>query len=286
MNPTATAEPLLIVNADDFGLTPGVCDAVLRASEQGIVTSTSALAVAPAFAAFARALRDSGIGVGGHLTVVGEDPPLLSATEVPTLVDRRGAFPLTWTSFMRASALGRVDTDDLRRELSAQLDALRSAGLTLTHLDSHQNLHLWPQLQGVLFELAATHAVGAVRVTRSASWSPVAIGVRALSTVLARRARARGLAFPDSSLGLDEAGHLDLPAMVEAVGRLAVATPGGGAAELATHPGAPDDPDRARYRWGYRWEDELAALCDPSLRDAVSAAGFRLGSFADLVERT
>jgi len=53
-------------------------------------------------------------------------------------------------------------------------------------------------------------------------------------------------------------------------------------AELATHPGRPTDADRQRYRWGYRWDEELDALCSPRVRDAIDAAGFRLGTFADL----
>ena len=50
---------LLIVNADDYGLTPGVSRAILRAHRDGIVTSTSALALAPGFAHSAPALRDT-----------------------------------------------------------------------------------------------------------------------------------------------------------------------------------------------------------------------------------
>ena len=82
--------PLLIVNADDFGLTAGVCQAILRAGECGIVTSTSALANGPALTVAATALRDSGLGVGAHLALVGHQGPVLGAQEVPTLVDRRG----------------------------------------------------------------------------------------------------------------------------------------------------------------------------------------------------
>ena len=89
---------LLIVNADDFGLTPGVSAGILEAHRNGIVTSTSVLAVAPAFEETAPALRraahESGIGVGVHLAAVGEDPPLLPRSRVASLVDAETArFP-------------------------------------------------------------------------------------------------------------------------------------------------------------------------------------------------
>jgi YdjC-like protein len=82
---------LLIVNADDYGLTEGVSKAILATARDGIVTSTSVLAVAPAFDRTSRWLAGTNLGVGAHFAAVGEDPPLLSAREVPTLVDERGA---------------------------------------------------------------------------------------------------------------------------------------------------------------------------------------------------
>ena len=276
-------ERLLIVNADDFGLTPGVCEAILRAHERGIVTSTSALPNAPAFDSHARLLASSGLGVGAHLCLVGEDPPLLTAREVPSLVDRDGKFALSWKQVMRRCALGRIDVDDLRKEFSAQFEALDSAGLSLTHVDSHQNLHLWPQIAGVMFELASARGINAVRVTRTTRFGPVALGVRTLSAAIQQSARHRGFVFPDASTGLDEAGHLDAKSMslaIDALGQRCHRC-----AELATHPGTADDPDRHRYEWGYEWPNELEALESSQVLEAVARNGFRLGSFAELETR-
>ena len=280
MSEAVGAARLLIVNADDFGLTPGVCRGILAAQAQGVVTSTTALAVAPAFDAWAGELRDSGLAVGAHLCAVGEDPPVLTAAEVPTLVDSNGRFPLTWRQFLLRAARGGIDPDDLSREFSAQLDLLQGAGLTLTHVDAHQNLQLWPMVARVALDLAQERGIAAVRVTRSSKWGPTAAGVRILSSALQRRARSAGMVFPAGSTGLDEAGHLELDRLVAAVERLGRS--GARTAEIAVHPGEPDDPDRSRYRWGYQWADELSALCAPRVRRAVAEAGFRLGSFAEL----
>ncbi|MBM3663885.1 MAG: ChbG/HpnK family deacetylase [Actinobacteria bacterium] len=273
---------VLIVNADDYGLTPGVSAGILRAHRHGIVSSTTALAVGPAFAAHAPALVDSGLPTGAHLGVVGEDPPVLSAREVPSLVDEHGRFPLTWKTFVRRAALGRIDPDDLRHEFRAQLDVLRSAGVDPTHIDAHQNLHLWPTVTTVVLELAREQRIPALRLTRTRQWSPTSFGVRTLSAVLERRARRAGMVVPAASTGLDEAGHLDPARLVASIASLAAS--GAASAELATHPGEADDPDRVRYRWGYTWPDELEALCSPAAREAVRRSGFELGSFAELVE--
>ncbi len=277
---TAPGRRLLIVNADDYGLTPGVSRGILEAHRKGIVTSTSVLAVAPAWSAAAGWLGDCrSLGVGAHLAAVGEDPPLLTAAEVPTLVDRRGHFPRSWRQFLALAAARRIDPDDLTREFGAQVDAITAAGVRLTHLDTHQHLHLWPLVRPVVLSMAERLGV-AVRLTRSAARSPVGFVVRHLSKALEGEAGARGIPCPEVAAGLDEAGALDQATLVAVVARLSAS--GTGPAEIGSHPGGAGDPERLRYRWAYRWEDELAALTSPEARQAVDAGGFVLGTYADL----
>lgn len=282
MSPGAGAPSrLLIVNADDYGLTAGVSRAILAAHTRGIVTSTSVLAVAPGFASSVGPLRDTaGIGVGAHLAAVGEDPPLLSAREIPTLVDRRGRLAMSWRVFLPRMAAGRVDADDLRREFTAQIERLQRAGLQLGHVDTHQHLHLWPAVGDVVLDVARRAGIDAVRIIRSASRRPVGRVVQRLGRQLEVRARALGVRYPAVATGLDEAGSLDLSRLLAAIDRLAA--DGAASAELATHPGEADDPDLARYRWAYQWHRELAGLLDPAARHRVEAAGFRLGTYSDL----
>jgi predicted glycoside hydrolase/deacetylase ChbG (UPF0249 family) len=275
------SQRLLIVNADDFGLTSGICRGILDAHRNGIVTSTSVLAVGPALADHVDALRASGLGIGAHLAAVGEDPPVLSADEVPSLVDRSGRFPLTWKDFLVRAIRGQVDPADLDREFAAQVMVLRDAGLDLTHVDAHQNLHLWPTVTERVVELAQRERIRAIRVPRSWQWSPRSIGVRATAVRLTRRAHRAGLRFPAASVGLDQAGQLDAEQLGRTLRRLDLHVPS--SAEIATHPGLAADPERNRYRWGYRWADELDALCSPAVRAQIDDAGFVLGTFGDLV---
>jgi predicted glycoside hydrolase/deacetylase ChbG (UPF0249 family) len=272
--------PLLIVNADDFGLTPGLCQAILRAGSCGIVTSTSALANGPALPHAAPSLRDSGLGVGAHLALVGHQGPVLTAREVPSLVDQRGDLPPSWRPFLTRCALGRVDPDDVRREFAAQVEVLRSNGLTLTHLDTHQNLHLWPSIARVTVELACSSGVGAMRVTRSAGRSPIALGVRHFSRGLESRARKAKVRFPSATAGFDESGRLDLAHLRGAIERFAALRVS--SAELVCHPGHSSDDELGALGWDYRGQDELDALLSTEARVMVERAGFRLGTFADL----
>jgi len=158
---------LLIVTADDLGLTAGVNRAVRRAHLEGIVTSTSLLAVGRAFDDAAAMLRATPtLELGAHLALVGEDPPLLTAHEVPTLVDRRGAFPLSYRTVVAHGLAGRIDPDDVRRELSAQLDRVLGVGVPVTHVDTHQHTHLWPAVGAVVTGLAVERGIAAVRLPR------------------------------------------------------------------------------------------------------------------------
>jgi predicted glycoside hydrolase/deacetylase ChbG (UPF0249 family) len=276
---------LLIVSADDFGLTDGVCRAVLRGHRDGMVTATSLLAVGRSFDLAVRMLADHPrLDVGAHLAIVGEDPPLLSAREIPTLVDRRGAFPLSYRTVVAHGATGRLDPDDVRREFRAQLDRIAAAGVAVSHLDTHQHTHLWPAASAVLVELAVARGVPAVRVPRSGRVLPVGGAVNLLSARLRRRVTAAGLRTTTTYTGLDEAGAMDSATFAAAATRLTGALPtAGGSAEINTHPGEAGDPDLARFDWGgYRWPDELAMLCAPRTRALVTSLGYRLGSFRDL----
>jgi predicted glycoside hydrolase/deacetylase ChbG (UPF0249 family) len=270
---------LLIVNADDFGLTRAVSRGILRAHREGIVTSASVLAVAPGFADSVRLLRDApGLGVGVHLAAVGEDPPLSSPGRIPSLVGAGGRFPSDWKAFLRRAAF--VREQDLEEEFAAQIESARGAGIAVDHLDAHQHLHLLPRVRRVVLRLARRFRLRAVRVPRAGLRRPAGLPVRWLARGLARAAKREGLFHPDLSEGFDDAGRMVLPALLKAIE--GIARSGAASAEIFVHPGERDDPERARYAWGYDWSGELAALLHPDARAAVAKAGFRLGTYRDL----
>lgn len=273
---------LLIVNADDYGLTPAMDRGILRAHRDGVVSSVSVLAVGPALPRTAAWLTEHpGLGIGAHLALVGEDPPVLSAREIPTLVTKRGRFPLSWRVFLARAAAGRVDPADVEREFAAQLDVLtRHHGLRIGHLDTHQHLHLWPAVAAAVVALARRHGGHAVRLPSSAARGPRGAGIRLLSRRLATRIRTAGLASPAGYGGLDEAGRLTLPRFLATLDRLADTT--AATMEINCHPGEPDEETRARYAWGFRWDDELAALTSRELRTAIERHGLRIGGYAEL----
>jgi predicted glycoside hydrolase/deacetylase ChbG (UPF0249 family) len=274
-------ERLLIVNADDYGLTPAVSRGILRGAHDGVITSTSVLVLGAGYSRSVGWLRDEGpLGVGVHLALVGEDPPLTPARDIPTLVDRRGRLPRSWRQLLPKVMAKRVDLADVERELSAQIGAAQEAGLSVDHLNSHQHVHMFPGLREVVVDLAHRFDVPAIRVTRSTGRGPVGRLMRRLATTLERELQADGLAFPGEAAGLDEAGHFDEDAIVRVLDRFA--TSDASSVELSGHPGEAEDDERSRYRWGYQWGTELDAVLSPRVRQTIERHGYRLGTYRDL----
>lgn len=260
----------LILTADDFGLTTATSEAILRAGQGPNLSATSVLGNGPASGAWLARLRDhSALAVGLHGVLVGEDPPCLPARAIATLVDRRGRLASSWRTLLPQLVADRIDPDDVRRELEAQIDRISGVGIDVTHLDLHQHLQLWPSVATVVIDLARARSIPYVRVPRSASAAPVGLGVGRLADQLAASLDRADIGHNDGFLGLDEAGTWTGARLRRALGSAS-----GSVVEVNLHPGPHRDPERHRYAWSYRWADELAALLDPRTARAVTDAGF------------
>ncbi len=275
-----TRNRLLIVNADDYGLSVSTSHTIVELHEVGVVTSTSALVLAPGFAPTARLIAGHPtLGVGVHLCLVGPDPAVLSAREIPTLVGRRGQLAPSWHRLLPRLLAGRVDPADVERELTAQVEVALAHGLRPTHVDSHQHLHLWPGLSTATINVARRFAIPAVRCPESRSWKSERPPVSVMSTLLRRDLAAAGLATTERFAGLDESGK----AVAHRFDRTMSRVPANVTSfEFGVHPSVDGDPERARYRWRHQGTDEAAGLSRWGLRAQLEAAGWRLGTFADL----
>ncbi len=269
----------LIINADDFGLTRGVSDAILEAHQRGVLTSTTLMVGMPAAAyALAQARRCPSLGVGLHLNLTA-GRPVLPPAQVPSLVDRDGKFVKDFNRLVL-----RARRSEVRAEWDAQIRAMLALGRKPTHLDSHHNVHTFPAFARIAADLAREHGIGAMRVTRllDLPWQGRYRGTGPLewlynqfvarSTVLLEKS---GLGLPARMVGylLDDQA-LDETRAASIVGGLP-----DGISELVTHPGRVDDDLRAVTSLRERRELELATLLSPRLRQVLKEKGVRLVSF-------
>ncbi|HZI92844.1 MAG TPA: ChbG/HpnK family deacetylase [Patescibacteria group bacterium] len=140
-----TTDPArLVVRADDFGLSPGVNQAIQEGLEAGFLTSTSIMLGTPhAPAAMRWAADHPGFSFGVHLNLT-QGRPVLPTGQVRSLVDGSGEFyPLG--RFLFRFFTGRVRSKQVRSEWRAQIAAVRAAGVRVAHLDSHHHVHLLPR---------------------------------------------------------------------------------------------------------------------------------------------
>jgi predicted glycoside hydrolase/deacetylase ChbG (UPF0249 family) len=129
---------LLIVHADDVGVTHSVNAATIKALDTGLVNSASIMVPCPWFpeiADYARSHPDLDFGL--HLTLTSERVyyrwgPVASRDKVPSLVDENGYFHHDWT------AATKINPKEVELELRAQIDRAYAMGVRPTHLDSHQ----------------------------------------------------------------------------------------------------------------------------------------------------
>lgn len=155
----------VIVNADDFGMTPGVTAGILYAHQFGIVTSTTAM-VNTTFAEQAVELAKGhpNLGVGLHFVLDAGKP---ISRHVPSLVDASG-------SFLKGEVLGNsARKEDIRVELLAQLELLLQWYPQVTHIDSHHHKHLHiPQVMEAVREVAEEYRLP-VRSFSKSRWQNV-----------------------------------------------------------------------------------------------------------------
>ena len=280
-----TGDRVLIVNADDLGLHQDINRGIEMAHLEGVVTSASLSAVGEAFEdAVALCRRCPDLDVGVHITLV-EERPLTDPSRLGSLVTREGLFQPSHPRLMARAVSGRLSRSAVRRELGAQVERVLEVGIRPSHLDAHQHVHLLPGIWPVVVELAREHGIPWVRVPR---FSPLAVGspspiltalrlgLNALQSV--RRSSLGALRAPDATPALGLSGHLTTDAILAGLALV----PRGDVAELVAHPGVTTPSLQERYRWGFDWSGETAALTDATLKSALHREGFTLQSFSGL----
>ena len=243
----------LIVNADDFGLTPGVSAGILAAARHGIVTSTTMLVTVDIGNEWLARLRDSGLGVGLHVNFTLGRP----LTRGRSLVDGEGRFV---RDARRAAA--RAAVGDVEREVEAQIERFRRLlGRAPTHLDTHHHVGLLSPVRETVMDAA--------RRLRTP--------VRSQNPEARARARTVGLRTPDHFFG--ESGPDAYWSLARTLGHLRGLP--AGVSEFMGHPGW-CDPALSYSRYGRQRETELIGLGTASARAAAHALGITLCHFGDL----
>jgi len=239
----------LIINADDFGLAPGVNRAIVELQQAGALSSTTLMATGPYFSpAVYMAFAQPGLAVGCHVVLV-DGSPCLRPGEVPSLLDPLGSsgFRITVGSFVSDLLRGRIQEKEIEAEAVAQIRRIQSSGLTVSHIDSHKHLHAFPRVLAPLLRAARHCGVNCVRNPFEPGWSLRATRtggtvrrmqvhvMRSQRRTFCRLTKEHGLCTADGSIGLLATGVLD-----DSVLRSLLRAMPEGTWELVCHPGYTD----------------------------------------------
>ena len=279
----------MIVNADDFGLSPEVNSGVIRAHRDGILGSAS-LMVAEKAAKDAGELarQNPALDVGLH-AVVCRGRSILDATHLRGAVDSSGHFienpVMAGMRYFFDSSMRAKMTDELRAQIERHLELVGN----LNHIDGHLNFHVHPLFADILIDLAVEYKVPCIRLPRESvmttlrlrrDHAPLKLVEAAIFRTLSRRTRRmmteRGLRSTDSLFGLHQSGHLDEDYIVGVIDQLR-----DGTTELYFHPAA----DVGGIPPSAAAQLEVEILTSPRVREAIDRNDIELITFADLSKR-
>lgn len=246
----------LIVHADDFNLTEGVCRGIIEGFRDGVVRSTSVMANLPGLSEAAAMLNTHrGLDTGLHFNLT-LGRPMSPPETVPSLVNDKG-------DFRKRAQLNAPDlsTDDIRRELLAQIGALQALGVKVSHVDTHHHIHENEKIAGVIEEVV----------------SSMGLAMRSYGQAMFDAAARRGIPSPHHLITRFY-GDQDVTTatLLEIIRDLPA-----GVSELCCHPAQVDDRLRAISSYSDPRQRELQILCSTEVRQALEEAHVRVASYAD-----
>ncbi len=277
----------LIVNADDLALHPAINRAIFKAHREGIVTSSTMLVGGSAFIeAVEEAKSHPNLGIGIHLCLV-DQKPVSRPDEIPSLVAEDGLLPKTHLAFLKRALAGRIKLDEVQGELNAQVAKALDAGLKPTHLDSHQHLHIFPQIVPLVAEIGKKYNIKRIRVPydypayilksrslrRRLEGAIVAILARRSNRIFARN----GISSTDYFFGFARGGDFSKDTWVNFLPKVL-----SGVTEIMVHPGENNVILKSDTGWDYHWEEELSALTDSEIRDIIEKHDIQLTHFGKI----
>jgi hopanoid biosynthesis associated protein HpnK len=273
----------IIINADDFGFSETVNQAIVQAHTEGVLTSASLMVTADAAEqAISLAHQYPDLAVGLHLVLVcGRSA--LPPEQVPHLVDRDGKFSDDPVRAGWHYQFSRAARQELRQEIRAQLEKFRQTGLPLSHVDGHLHLHLHPVVLNMLTEFAPEFGIRAIRLPaeelswalqfswqswlQKLVWSGVFGQLRRSGEMLLQ---AHNIRWMERVYGLLQTGAVSEAYWLDLIPRLQA-----NQIELYCHPDLPAGSSAGAT--------ELAALLSPAVRQALTAAEFELVSYRQLI---
>jgi predicted glycoside hydrolase/deacetylase ChbG (UPF0249 family) len=279
----------VIINADDFGLSQGVNQGIIRAHREGVLSSASLMANAAGFEqAVEMAAQNRSMGVGVHLNIL-RGKPLSESRYVESLITKEAVFRPNVFRLYRGLKSGHIEMADVERELRTQIEKIMNAGIDPSHFDSEKHSHMIGPLFSLVLKLAKDYRIPRIRFIREFCFSPKlmqtgkSLFIFLSSLAQKRRMTAEGIKSSDHFYGICASGRMSADRLQKSLLRLK-----DGVTEIMVHPGfISQDLIELEQTFGSYYinrcrELELKALLDEGVKKIISEQGIRLMSFHQL----
>jgi len=236
----------LIITADDFGLNEPINRGVEECLRRNRITSVSLIPNGPEFEHAVAIADQLDVPVGVHLGLV-QEQPVSDEFSGPDLLDSSGRLPANYKQFCKKWFTGRMDPETVSGEIRAQIQKVLDTGLTVTHVDSHQHIHMLPGIYSIVCDQANEFQIQGIRLSDellvNSGFPGVALGGLKLLSKWNRVRRSRNnLAVNDYFYGISQWGPPDR----QRTRRLFGSLPGDSITEFGLHLSktAVSDPSR------------------------------------------
>lgn len=279
----------LIINADDFGLHEKINQGIIEAHLQGCVTSATIMPGGDAFQnAVLLAQKCPKLSVGVHLTLVGVNP--VAHGNIKTLLNKNGTFHTNYREFICSYVQGKISKQDIEYELRCQMQKVVGNGINISHIDSHQHLHVLPGIADIIAKLADEFHVKKIRIPAESSFffavKPLSIGRILARNVLTgcaiyahRQYRKKGLSSTQYFFGMLSGGKMTIENLKAVITNLP-----DGVSEIMVHPGSSNIILSALYDWKYHWQEELEALKNQEILRTIKEKDIKLTNYWEVFD--
>jgi chitin disaccharide deacetylase len=190
-------------------------------------------------------------------------------------------------SFAMAATAGRIDEGEIEAEITAQIRRLQSAGVAVSHLDSHKHTHMFPAVLKGMLPAAKACGIRAIRnpfeplVFASLGGMKRSFQLRMMSSFRRNFSKALDdaeVVASDGCIGVAATGGLTEQTFRELIRKLPEGT-----WEFVSHPGYNDEElDQVKTRLRESRETELSILTSEAAKSVLQREQVQLISYREL----
>lgn len=158
---------MIVVNADDFGRSESINEAIVYAFEKGIINRTTLMVNMPYVRDALEKAEIKGFfnSVGLHLNLDDGYPLTQRITTCPIFCNEDGSFNGVFRkNLTKEIKLSKIEQKCCEEEIRAQMQRYLDLGLKLMHVDSHHHIHTIPSLLPITVKLAKEYGFKSMRI--------------------------------------------------------------------------------------------------------------------------